>query len=248
MSPRQRSHPFASSDALSFRATPHPALIPHEAPGSSRRYPQIPATQRRKGPLMAAIPAYPRSARKRHDRPVTPEVAGSSPVAPVFRSACKSAMFCCLHRQRFRLSSPSFAAPPASLESPLQGESPAKRGGIPRIGVSDDAAACPGRPVMRVPSRGWLELPRTAAPPARLRWPTGDLECFEWQFVSRRSEWRVRRNRPHARECLPFAAPRSILAHRALGGLRGCGRPNASHGEPARRGKGLRCVIVNLPS
>jgi len=29
------------------------------------------------------IPAYPRSARKRQDRPVTPEVAGSSPVAPV---------------------------------------------------------------------------------------------------------------------------------------------------------------------
>jgi hypothetical protein len=31
----------------------------------------------------AGNPAYPRSARKGHDRPVTPEVAGSSPVAPV---------------------------------------------------------------------------------------------------------------------------------------------------------------------
>jgi hypothetical protein len=29
------------------------------------------------------IPAYPRVGRKRQDRPVTPEVAGSSPVAPV---------------------------------------------------------------------------------------------------------------------------------------------------------------------
>jgi hypothetical protein len=33
--------------------------------------------------LPPQIPAYPRSTRKRHDRPVTPEVAGSSPVAPV---------------------------------------------------------------------------------------------------------------------------------------------------------------------
>ena len=32
---------------------------------------------------MAVIPADPRSAQKCHDRPVTPEVAGSSPVAPV---------------------------------------------------------------------------------------------------------------------------------------------------------------------
>ena len=35
---------------------------------------------------MAIIPADPRSSRKRHDRSVTPEVAGSSPVAPVFES------------------------------------------------------------------------------------------------------------------------------------------------------------------
>jgi hypothetical protein len=35
------------------------------------------------------IPAYPHSARKRQDRPVTPEVAGSSPVAPV-ETSCKS--------------------------------------------------------------------------------------------------------------------------------------------------------------
>ena len=65
-----------------MQATAHPALIPQEAPGSSRTLPRIPAA-RGKGLLTAGIPAYPRSARKRHDRPVTPEVAGSSPVAPV---------------------------------------------------------------------------------------------------------------------------------------------------------------------
>jgi hypothetical protein len=73
----------ASSRWLSIRTTEHPALIPQEAAGSSRRYPRIPATARPKGPLTTGTPAYPRSARKRHDRPVTPEVAGSSPVAPV---------------------------------------------------------------------------------------------------------------------------------------------------------------------
>ena len=41
--------------------------------------------------LLPVIPAYCRSGRKRHDRPVTPEVAGSSPVAPV--KTCKSASF-----------------------------------------------------------------------------------------------------------------------------------------------------------
>jgi len=44
---------------------------------------QSPHRQVRKAPLTAGIPADPRSARKHHDRPVTPEVAGSSPVAPV---------------------------------------------------------------------------------------------------------------------------------------------------------------------
>jgi hypothetical protein len=41
-------------------------------------------------PRSGIIPAYPRSARKRHHRPVTPEVAGSSPVAPVkaLQSTC----------------------------------------------------------------------------------------------------------------------------------------------------------------
>ena len=42
--------------------------------------------------LSPGIPAYPRSARKRHDRPVTPEVAGSSPVAPA--KYLQIGMFC----------------------------------------------------------------------------------------------------------------------------------------------------------
>src|SRR5262249_59478101 len=46
-------------------------------PSHTRESPQ---RQGRKGLRFTGIPAYPRSARKRHDRPVTPEVAGSSPV------------------------------------------------------------------------------------------------------------------------------------------------------------------------
>jgi hypothetical protein len=60
-------------------------------PRSSRRRPPEALPSTRKSPrrhgrealLTAEIPADPRSARKRHDRPVTPEVAGSSLVAPV---------------------------------------------------------------------------------------------------------------------------------------------------------------------
>ena len=51
-----------------------------EAPARARQFPQH---QGRKALATTGIPAYPRSARKRQDRPVTPEVAGSSPVAPV---------------------------------------------------------------------------------------------------------------------------------------------------------------------
>src|SRR5918999_1561909 len=67
-------------------ATAHPALIPHEAPGNPRPHPRIPAMMRAQALLTRQIPAYPRSGRKHHDRPVTPEVAGSSPVAPVLRT------------------------------------------------------------------------------------------------------------------------------------------------------------------
>jgi hypothetical protein len=63
---------------------------------------QSPQRQGRKALLLLGIPAYPRSSRKRHDRPVTPEVAGSSPVAAVFRLPCKSDSSGCLVRQARR--------------------------------------------------------------------------------------------------------------------------------------------------
>jgi hypothetical protein len=57
---------------------------------SRRRSPEAPVCTRqssqrhgRRGTLTAEIPTYSRPARKYQDRPVTPEVAGSSPVAPV---------------------------------------------------------------------------------------------------------------------------------------------------------------------
>jgi hypothetical protein len=71
--------PYRSLDRQhSSRA--HPAGSPRKLPHKARQCPQ---SQSRKALLSAAIPAYPRSAHKPHDRPVTPEVAGSSPVAPV---------------------------------------------------------------------------------------------------------------------------------------------------------------------
>jgi hypothetical protein len=68
---------------LAFLTTLHPAHIPQGVAGSPRQPPAMPATPDRKVPLSAVIPAYSRSGRNHHDRPVTPEVAGSSPVAPV---------------------------------------------------------------------------------------------------------------------------------------------------------------------
>jgi hypothetical protein len=84
-------------------ALPSPCSVPHGSAGFQLRQRSIPHRSRgsppeppvharesphrkgRKTLLMAGIPAYPRPARKRQDRPVTPEVAGSSPVAPVKR-------------------------------------------------------------------------------------------------------------------------------------------------------------------
>jgi hypothetical protein len=66
------------SDNAPSRA--HPARGSPEAPARARESPQ---RQGRKSLLSPGIPAYPRSARKRQDWPVKPEVAGSSPVAPV---------------------------------------------------------------------------------------------------------------------------------------------------------------------
>jgi hypothetical protein len=81
---------------------------------SRRRSPEAPAPtgqspqrQCRKTLLTAGIPAHPRLDRKRQDRPVTPEVAGSSPVAPA-ENVLQIAMFCCQDR---RERPPAFRAP-----------------------------------------------------------------------------------------------------------------------------------------
>ncbi len=80
-------------------ATSHPAHIPHEGAGSSRTSPRIPArAQGRKTcsrPESPAIPAQPGSAMTGL---FTPEVAGSSPVAPV--KYLQIGMFCCRARRR----------------------------------------------------------------------------------------------------------------------------------------------------
>src|SRR5207253_298155 len=77
-----RAAHVAAHAATRLLATPHPALIPHEVAGNPGRHPRVPARPSSKDLLAAGLPAYSRSARKRQDRPVTPEVAGSSPVAP----------------------------------------------------------------------------------------------------------------------------------------------------------------------
>jgi hypothetical protein len=68
----------------------------HPARGR-RRSPPAPANPRngpsRKALLSPVISTYPRSTRKHHDRPVSPEVAGSSPVAPVSQSACRQVLW-----------------------------------------------------------------------------------------------------------------------------------------------------------
>jgi hypothetical protein len=93
-----------SAEPGSVKAAPPSDSVRNLGNGASRAHP---AGARRKLPLSPAnprnagvgepcsreeIPAYPRSARKRQDRPVTPEVAGSSPVAPV--KALQNCIFC----------------------------------------------------------------------------------------------------------------------------------------------------------
>jgi hypothetical protein len=77
---RSASHP---PNRLQGSQQTHPVDIPQEVVGSSRRSPAIPANHRDRTPAHGVIPVYPRPARNYQDRPVTPEVAGSSPVAPV---------------------------------------------------------------------------------------------------------------------------------------------------------------------
>jgi hypothetical protein len=59
--------------------------MPPEALAEARKSPQ---SQESKDLFTRRTPAYPRLAPKSPDRPVTPEVAGSSPVAPMGPSDC----------------------------------------------------------------------------------------------------------------------------------------------------------------
>jgi hypothetical protein len=81
--PRREPRPPRRSRAFPRETTEHPALIPQKVAGASRRRPPNPARRRLKALLAPIIPADPRPDRRDQDRPVTPEVAGSSPVAPV---------------------------------------------------------------------------------------------------------------------------------------------------------------------
>jgi hypothetical protein len=97
-----RTHPVVVQyDNLGSRT--HPAgggRKRPEAPPDARPSPQAPE---RKELLWRRIPAYHRSTRKCHDRPVTPEVAGSSPVAPVKVPANRHIVLPCLTPGRRRL-------------------------------------------------------------------------------------------------------------------------------------------------
>jgi hypothetical protein len=87
----------AMFDNISSRV--HPA-------GGRRKLPPEPGKPRkineRNALLSQAIPAYPRPTRRHQDRPVTPEVAGSSPVAPVSPFALQIGVFCCLSKHACR--------------------------------------------------------------------------------------------------------------------------------------------------
>jgi hypothetical protein len=77
---RLRTAQLTARCLLGQRSIPRSSCTsPPEVPACSRESPQ---RQSQKALRTLGIPADARSARKRHDRPVTPEVAGSSPVAP----------------------------------------------------------------------------------------------------------------------------------------------------------------------
>ena len=73
---RTRNASPAHLASFASKATSHPVLIRREVAGHPRPRPPIPAKAEWRGLLLPPSPAYSRSARKRQDRPVTPEVAG----------------------------------------------------------------------------------------------------------------------------------------------------------------------------
>jgi hypothetical protein len=116
-----------TSGLFSNETTWHPAHIPQEVAGNPRPPPEIPATPRAKHLLSPVIPAYSRPARNRHDRPVTPEVAGSSPVAPA--KYLQIGIFCRLVRRN----RPPAASYPAQIPHAARPEIAARRRSEPVI-------------------------------------------------------------------------------------------------------------------
>jgi hypothetical protein len=138
--------PVVHAPSLAMKATGHPALIPHKPPGDRRQHPPIPATAWSEAPLTEGIAADPRSARKRHDRPVTPEVAGSSPVAPV--KNLQIGIFC-------RRSTAGFSRIPHRSRTRIGRESPP---GAARSRESTQEDARPTRPEV-----GWSQIQERCA-------------------------------------------------------------------------------------
>jgi hypothetical protein len=95
---RRRRHPVHIPPRSQVRQRPIPRRSGRRSPEAPARTRRSPQDDRRKDLLTRGIPAYPRSGRKRHDRPVTPEVAGSSPVAPV-ENTLQIGIFCCRSRR-----------------------------------------------------------------------------------------------------------------------------------------------------
>ena len=81
--PRRRRAALAFCASLQFRQRSHPAHVPQEVAECPGSHPASPQDDGRTAPLSLRIPAQSRPGRRHQDRPVTPEVAGSSPVAPV---------------------------------------------------------------------------------------------------------------------------------------------------------------------
>jgi hypothetical protein len=93
--PRRQRRPSAPITPRSpFRQRPIPHSSRRRSPDTPAGTRELPHGQTRKTPLTAGIAADPRSARERQDRPVTAEVAGSSPVAPASKLSCNG-NFCC---------------------------------------------------------------------------------------------------------------------------------------------------------
>ncbi len=111
-----RSHPARSQFGQHLIPRSSRTTSP-EAPGQARQSPQRHGW---KALLTPGIPAYHRSGRKRQDRPVTPEVVGSSPVAPV--KYLQSGIFCCRSwRKRPPVSfHPAYIPHANGLESPQE--------------------------------------------------------------------------------------------------------------------------------